>query len=574
MFCELLMAATLGAQELTAIGPDPAQVQLGRAAIVKLSVGVARTDAALGPLPKIDGLEVAGGPPVETGTDPLTTTWTLRLSPRRPGVFHIPPFLVDAGGRTLKSEPMELSVTDDPTGAKYAFVEAWTPRGTYYVAEPIPVTVRFGIDAKFLAENVSQLFRRKLDVPAQLRAPWLEKMEGASVRAPSVSAARQSFVLNDHVAAVEIAGERIVDGRTFTVFQLMRTYATDRVGELVIPEPLLRFAYATRFREDFISGRVPSDHHEAFVGGDRVVLDVRPLPEIDRPTTFTGAVGIFTLRAQASVTELNAGETMQLVLRISGDGVPKTIRPPRLDPLPGFHVQGMIKSEDGDGLAFTYEIVPLNGSVVRVPPVPFTFFDPGPPAVYRTVRTAAIPLVVHGEPGEVPGMPAPEVSEAVAVPGVDDIYGLKTATSPDGDDGGITDALLLSVMVLPSALAGAVLIFLRARDRERRDPAGVRARRALSVFRAAAGRPGADLREALAGYVAARLRCPTPAVIAPGLGARLRAADIDGELADRAAEFLEGLVAEGYGSPLKSDGDVVTLVEDLEAGFSSGGRRG
>ena len=92
------------------------------------------------------------------------------------------------------------------------------------------------------------------------------------------------------------------------------------------------------------------------------------------------------------------------------------------------------------------------------------------------------------------------------------------------------------------------------------------------MFRAAAGRPDADLREAFAEYVAARLRCSAPAVIGPGLGARLRAAGIDGGLADHAAETLEGLVGERYGLPVTPAGDVATLVEDLESGFSSGGR--
>ena len=569
----VLLAATVSAQELTSSGPAPAEVQLGRPAVVSLSVDVAQAEATLGPLPKIDGLEVAGGPPVETGADVRTTTWTLRLTPRRPGVFHIPPFLVDAGGRTLRTAPMRLVATDDPMGARYAFVETSTLGSTYYVKQPIPVVVRFGFDAKFLEANVSQLFRQKLDVPAQLRAPWLDKIEGAAIRVPGAPGDRRSFVLNDRVAAAMTVGERVVDGRPFTVLEVTRVFVADEVGELVLPEPLLRFAYATRFREDFISGRVPIDRNEAFVAGAPVLITVRPLPESDRPSTFSGAVGRFSVSARASVGELDAGETMQLVLRISGDGDLGAVQPPTLDALPGFHVQGMIKGSDGDGPTFTYDIVPLNGSVVRVPPVPFTFFDPGPPATYRTVRSAPIPLVVHGDPGEVPDTPDVGVVETRVVPGVDDIYGLKGGGSSDPGDLGNPGLTLWAVMVLPTVLAGAVFLRIRARDRDRSDPAGVRARRAAVFFRAASGTAGVDIRVAFAEYIAARLRCPAPAVIAPGLGARLRDAGVDGGLADDVAAALEGLVAERYGAPVTADADVAALVEDLESVFLLRGRK-
>lgn len=572
----LAMIVGLGrAQQLAASGPDPSEVQLGREAIVKLSVDVARADATLGPLPKIDGLEVAGGPPVESKRAGATTTsWTLRLSPRRAGAFEIPPFLVDAGGRTLKTEPMRLEVTDDPTGARYAFVETVTPRTEYWLREPIPVVVRFGFDAKFLAENVSQLFRQELDVPAQLRAPWLDKLDGAVVRMPDGAGDRRSFVLNDAVSAATVAGERVVDGRTFTVLEVTRTYVAEAAGELVIPEPLLRFAFATSFRQDFISGRVPTDRHEAFVAGGRLVVDVRALPDTDRPAGFSGGVGRFTVRAEASRREVDAGDTMQIVLTIGGDGDLKGVRAPTLEPLPGFHVQGMIKGEQDGRPTFTYDVVPLNGSVVRVPPIPFTYFDPGPPGGYRTVRTDPIPLVVHGEPGEVPDMPTPEVVETRAVAGVDDIYGLKTSSLRSDSRQRIAPALVLGVLVLPAALAGILFAWVRTRDRDRRDPDGVRSRRAMAAFQSATSRSDADMREALAAYLAARLRCPTPAVIAPGLDDRLRAAGVAPELAVRAARALEGLVAEHYGSPSPgSGGDLQGLVGEVERSFASRRRK-
>ena len=54
------------------------------------------------------------------------------------------------------------------------FLEMEVPRSSYYVQEPIPLLLRIGYDARFFKDHAIQLFHRRLDVPVQLEAGWID----------------------------------------------------------------------------------------------------------------------------------------------------------------------------------------------------------------------------------------------------------------------------------------------------------------------------------------------------------------------------------------------------------------
>src|SRR5262249_33102491 len=155
--------------------------------------------------------------------------------------------------------------------------------------------------------------------------------------------------------------------------------------------PLLRFAYAEHFRDDFVNGRTALDRTESTVRGAPLALEILALPEDGRPLEFTGAVGRFTLSATAQPRELALGQSLKLVLEIEGEGDLDSLQAPRLDGLEGFHVQGSLAERTARGLTATYELVPTDATVAAVPPIRFAFFERTPPAGYRTVSTAPIP---------------------------------------------------------------------------------------------------------------------------------------------------------------------------------------
>jgi hypothetical protein len=138
--------------------------------------------------------------------------------------------------------------------------------------------------------------------------------------------------------------------------------------------------------------------------------------------------------------------------------------------------------------------------------------------------------------------------------------------------GSLSPGLVVGVLGAPWLLAIGLLLRLRALERNRRDPAGVRARNAATAFRVNAQQPGLDLAAAFAEFLAARLRCPAAAVIDPNLEDRLTGAGLRADLAVRTADLLKGLVAANYGSSVKEEetAHVLHLVNEIEAAFLAG----
>ena len=373
---------------------------------------------------------------------------------------------VAAGGFVAPApqEPQADAVESahEERGETHAFLELESERATSYVQQPIRLRLRFGFEQEFLRARMVQPFRRDLDVPAQVQAPWLDGLPGAVRLAEGAGEVeggrgRLSFALGEGMAEAVAVGERTIDGRTFVLLESELAFLPERPGELVFAEPTLRFAYATRFREAPFGGRAPADRRDALVRGNALAVRVLPLPEEGRPLDFTGAVGRFEVSAEARPRELALGEGLELELEITGAGNLATLGPPRLDRLAGFHLRGAIDSKERGVRRVRYDLAPRSAAVKEVPAIAFAFFDPEPPAGYRTAWTRPIPIAVFpAAPSTAPGE-APSAGPRPQRPEPDAPFRVRAFR-------GRTPVALLALALL---LAVSLWILLRARSRAR-----------------------------------------------------------------------------------------------------------
>ena len=347
-----------------------------------------------------------------------------------------------------------------------------------YVHQPVRVTLRIEYDEKFFRESGVQMFSRELDLPIKIEASWLEGGSGSV-----------SLALNDDVAFATRAGDGVV--------VIERVVVPDEAGAWELAAPVVRFAFASEFREDFIHGRLPVDRKDVRIEGEPVTIPVLALPAAGRPPSFFGAVGRFDVHAATSTGEVDAGAIFQLIVRIEGEGNLAGFDPPRLTGLTGFHVYGALDDYVDGTRTITYDVAALDPSVGQVPPIPFWYFDPDRRA-YRVAESAAIPLRVRGRP------------EAKQEP----------SRRP-----WLVGAGLLVVLI-------AVLV--RLRRRREKDPVHA----AAEAF---------AIDGSFADFLAKLLACAPPAVIGPELASRLEDAGVEAGVAARAAALMEKLVASRYG---------------------------
>ena len=296
--------------------------------------------------------------------------------------------------------PELIARAGDVTDSGLAFTELDAARDTYLLGEPFALRLRFGFERETLRTGLVQLFQRPLDVPVQVFAPALEHLEGLRFLAQSTPEKGASFVLDEAVVRATPVADEERAGRTYAVFEYERQVVATRPGELVLAAPLLGFAHATRFRQDFVAGTVPLDRADVLVRGRDLCITILPLPEEGRPADFSGAIGRFAIGAEAEPRELDQGQSLKLSLSITGPGDLSRCDPPDLAGLDGFHLQGSLVERSATQLAAIYDLAPDDAGVRAVPPIRFAYFDTTPPAGYRTIETEPIALVVRprGEP--------------------------------------------------------------------------------------------------------------------------------------------------------------------------------
>ena len=287
-------------------------------------------------------------------------------------------------------------------GEQYAFVELSTDRNAYFAQELIHLTLRLGVDAEFAKTNVLQLFTQTLDMPVQLQVPWIDALPGTAAvgesTQPDTTRRDPSYftcVVNDEIAQARRGEDIARDGRTFAVFTLERTYCAEHAGQLSVPAPHLRFAYATHFEHNILSDSVPLDWQLATVSGSALDLAIESLPDKGRPERFSGAVGRFTLSAEADSGNVRMGDSVRLVVHIVGDGNLAFPGASQLIDLDHFIMRGLLDKQTREQRTITYDLSPLTIEVHELPAVVFAYFEPGNSPEYRTLRTQPIPLNVQ-----------------------------------------------------------------------------------------------------------------------------------------------------------------------------------
>ncbi len=458
-------------------------------------------------------------------------------------------------------------------GDSRAFVEVVSPANSYFVQQRFRLKLRFGFEPGFLKSNLLQLFRRRLDVPAQVDASWILSLPGADLFEDprsdlSGSRDRRSCALNGKMVDVLQLDDAVRGGRRFAVFEIETTWLAHHVGELVIEGPRLRFAFATRFKDDFINGRVAEDRRDVSLQGKPLALEILPLPGRGKPPGFIDAVGSFSVRAEAVPREVAVGKSFKLKLHILGQGNLSVLTPPRLDTWKDFHVYGKVEEKSAGQRTVTFDLAPLHQRVKEVPTISLAFFDPAPPAGYHTVQTRTIPLVVTPAPGD-SSLPATPGSTLRMASGTGDLFDLKPVMTGLDREGPrpLSAPMVLATLLAPWVLFVGILSWRRTRHRSYPDV--WRARRAAAEFHSRLGEVGSDPSHALAEYLAARLTCSVPAVIGKGLADKLVAAGVPIDLAGRTEALFEDLVAVRFGGDAPDGGAEMAaqLVAALEVAF-------
>lgn len=455
-------------------------------------------------MPNYDGLRRIAPPGIQSetwirnGMSGSTVTYRYRFVATKVGKVTIEPISVTISGQTYRTEPVEIEVfqglggsTQVPSQGQSPSLGAPSSNGTMFV------TASVDDDTPYLGQQITYTFkfyRRSVLFPSFGRYGQ-----------PRFSPPGFSGFWNGQETDQDEYTETIGQNR-YQVVELQTVLFPTVVGTLVIESAGLT---------------VPIDLFESpnYLESDPIVIEVQPLPTT-APAGFTGAVGKFNISSDVDNTEGKVNETVQLTVRVVGEGNIDSLPDPAW---PDFEDWRVFESPSDtssrviDGRLVgtrTYRsvLVPQKAGVLTVPEIGYTYFDP---SIEEYVEAASRPIVMTIAEGDgmSPLPPLPGGGTAVERAGSDVRHIKPVPSSLQESRGGlIGSAVYWALWGVPLlAIAGAVA-WRRRQSATESGIAAARSRNALPAARnalAVAGDSGADPRVAVADilleYLAARL---------------------------------------------------------------------
>lgn len=571
----LLLGAVLGQERLEVLGPSPATVKLGDAARVELRIDGRGADPRTPQLPEVPGLRLELSAPMRSSTtvidngrmaQTLSVVYQLTLRPQREGTFTVPPFAIWTGTREQRTPELRVDARRDLRGEELGWIEVRVPKRRVYVHEPIRFEVECGVHQglRLVQDRYGQYLYNDLEV----QAAWLSDFPGAErIELPQPTGDTKLIVANRQLFAAVHDGSRERQGQRWQSFAFDRAFLPTRVGTLELPAPMLRYHVLLREGVPDLFGRARGGQSDnLYTTGQPLTIEVLPIPEAGRPTPYYGAVGQFELAAALDRDTVKQGASVKLTLTITGAGNGLFLRVPSLDDLPGLHKLGQVETKRELGkVVVTYDLAPLAPEVREVPAIEWNYFDTTPGVeAFRSVHTKPLALTVLPLAANETLAPLPSAERKDVTPGKDDVFDLPDFAGPAHLARPVAYVEWWLAALLPWLLACGGALLWRRHRRRAGDVLGQRAARALRVAHAAL-RADQEPLAVLAGYLGDRLGVAPAAVIVPDLAARLLAAGLPLEFAQRAAAAVEQGTAARYGggAPLSAEA-VRELLQALE----------
>ncbi len=156
-----------------------------------------------------------------------------------------------------------------------------------------------------------------------------------------------------------------------------------KIGELKLEPLVLDVTVEVPTNRADIFGRpIMSKVPKTVTAGSRTIR-VKALPEAGKPSDFKGAVGDFDFKVTTTKDQLNATESLQAKIEVSGKGnlklfeLPKLTVPSSLEVYEPEHKENVRTNLNGmqGTISDTYTIVPQYKGKYPLPSVSFSYFD-------------------------------------------------------------------------------------------------------------------------------------------------------------------------------------------------------
>ncbi|RYJ53135.1 protein BatD [Flavobacterium petrolei] len=422
--------------------------------------------------PSFDGFRIIAGPSQQVsqswvnGRSSFEKAYSYFLTPNQKGTFIIKPAAIEYNGQIYKTAPVKIIVTAateqprDPndtqmSGDENLYLVADVSKTNPYINEPITVVYKlyFGnIGISNLGESSKPKYNDFWSQNIEIKQPVAEEgiFKGQNFR---------FIVLKKVVLYPQKSGRLKIEPLSLSVDVQLPTNRRDMFGRMMLTETTKRVSAGAK------------------------TINVKPLPEAGKPDDFSGAVGDFDFKVTPSKTNLKHGESLDLVVSVTGKGnlklfsLPKPVVPNALEMYDAVHsedistpLSGMAgKSSD------SYAIIPQYRGNYPVKPMQFSYFDLSS-GTYKTLRSPQIMINVLDGPTPADSTATGRNKNKIAA--VEEFKTIKSKTNlaTIDDEDFFGSNLFIGLLLLPFLLVPIIVLFKKKKEAMDGDISGNRIR--------------------------------------------------------------------------------------------------
>ncbi|MDT0676426.1 BatD family protein [Autumnicola musiva] len=451
--------------------------------------------------PSFNGWRVIGGPnqsvsrSIFNGKSSYSKTYTYFLQPESRGKLSIGQAEIEIDDKIYKTSPVDIEVTaaveeseagsnTDIVASENLHLVAEVSKANPYLNEAITVVYKL-----YVSPSISVSNWREIDNP-KFTDFWSQSID-----------IRQLRVEN---------GE--YQGQPYRYVVLRKTILyPQKTGELEIePLALSVSVDVPSERRDIFGSRIYRTVEKTVAAGSRTI-NVKPLPQEGKPADFSGAVGNFDFEVTTSKKNLDASESFQATVEVSGNGnlklfnLPVLTVPPSLEKYEPEHSQNVNTTLNGmqGSILDNYTIVPTRKGKYPIPALSFSYFDLNS-ETYKTLTSEEILIDVENGPaaGAVATTPGAAARQPVASAEQFRYIKLDSDLKPIQQQQFFKSVPFWSLVCLPFVIIPVAILFGKKREERANDITGNRRKKADRLARKYLSEAKKNLGEQAAFYVA------------------------------------------------------------------------
>ena len=340
--------------------------------------------------PSFEGFRIIAGPSQQVsqswvnGRSSFEKAYSYFLMPNQKGTLVIKSAAIEYNGQIYRTAPIKINVTAaqeqprDPndtqiTADENLYLVAEVSKDNIYVNEPTTVVY------KLYFANIGISNFRDLGKP-KYNDFWSQNIEIKQLVAEEGLFKGQNYryvVLKKVVLYPQKAGKLKLEPLSLDIDVQLPSNRRDMFGRMLLTETSKRVSAGSK------------------------TITVKPLPEAGKPDNFSGAVGNFDFKVTPSKNNLKNGESLDLVVSVTGKGNLKLFSLPKPEVPNALEMYDAVHSEDIStplsGMAGkasdSYTIVPQYKGNYPVKPMQFSYFDLGS-GTYKTITSPEIMINV------------------------------------------------------------------------------------------------------------------------------------------------------------------------------------